>query len=135
MARGRGRGGPRQPANPAPVSNPGSGRRTDGGAGSKKQPLRVPSGQPYGQRQAMTNLQSSAPMAAAPEVGVPQTPSGPPAAAPLPQEGIFGPSATPDAPIRQHAPGIEPLDAEAVLRVLYSKRPTPWIARLLDGAR
>lgn len=54
-------GGYRKPSNPAPVSNPGSGRRTDGGAA---QPIRPVSGMPYGQNQQVNSLQAAAPMAA-----------------------------------------------------------------------
>lgn len=57
-----GHGGPRTPASPAPVSGPGSlSQRTDGGATG--QPPMVAPGGPYGSRQEMLGLQSSAPMA------------------------------------------------------------------------
>jgi hypothetical protein len=137
MARGKGRGGPRQPAKPAAVSNPGSGRRTDGGAGSKTQPLRVAPGQPYGARKEMTEAQSAAPMAAGGGAVPTATPIAPGASAPppLPANGVFGPSSTPNIPIQSHGPQQEPLNADIILRILYSKRPTPWIARLLDGGR
>lgn len=81
----------------------------------------------------MEAAQTAAPMQAGPESVVPSSTR--PAPAPLPQEGIFGPSQNPDVPIRAHDPSIEPPDAQAVIRILYSKRPTPWLARLLDGSR
>lgn len=67
------RGGYRQPANPAPVSGPGSlSQRTDGGPAS--QPVRAPSGGQYGDRQNLEQLQQAAPVAASPggDVGAPQ---------------------------------------------------------------
>jgi hypothetical protein len=132
----RGKGGRRQPANPAPVSTPGSGRRTDGGAGSERQPLRLAPGQPHGARAEMAAAQQAAPMQAGAEAvsGTP-APSGPPAPPPLPEGGIFGPSMQPDMPIRIAGTSVEPIDAATVIRVLYSKRPTPWLARLLNGSR
>lgn len=55
-----GRGGYRQPSNPAPVSGPGPlARRTDGGPG---QPVRAPSGGAYGERQALEQMQQAAPL-------------------------------------------------------------------------
>ncbi len=45
-----GRGGARTPARPKATSLPQSGDRTDGGAGSSKQPLRDMPGLPYGQQ-------------------------------------------------------------------------------------
>jgi hypothetical protein len=66
------RGGYRQPANPAPVSGPGTlSKRTDGGPG---QPVRAPSGGAYGERQELEQYQQAAPMSASPggDVGAPQ---------------------------------------------------------------
>ncbi len=127
-------GGPRQPQNPAAVSAPGSGRRTDGGAGSKKQPLRVPSGGAYGERKAATEQQQAAPMAA----GGPATPGGGPA----PQGsggapgGAFGPTQRPNEPPSQQpgSPLMNPLASspQAALRAIYAKFPNPAIGRLID---
>jgi len=56
-------GGYRKPSQPAPVSGPGAlSRRTDGGAG---QPVRPVTGLPYGENQALNEIQGAAPMAAA----------------------------------------------------------------------
>lgn len=56
-----GHGGYRRPADPAPVSGPGSlSQRTDGGPTS--QPPMVAPGGPYGSRQDMMALQQGAPM-------------------------------------------------------------------------
>lgn len=60
-------GGARQPSNPAPVSGPGQlSRRTDGGPGSDRQPIRVPTGGEYGDAAAMMKLQQQAPLAETP---------------------------------------------------------------------
>lgn len=67
-----GRGGYRKPGNPAPVSGPGAlSRRTDGKPG---QPVRVPSGGKYGERQELESLQQAVPTAESPggDVGAPQ---------------------------------------------------------------
>lgn len=62
-------GGPRTPTNPAPVSGPGAlSQRTDGGP---SQPIRTPTGLPYGEGQALTDLQRAAPLAASPGGGTP----------------------------------------------------------------
>ncbi|MGV9850431.1 hypothetical protein ACWDWU_16925 [Streptomyces sp. NPDC003442] len=104
------RGGYRQPANPAPVSGPGAlSRRTDGGP---SQPVRTPSGGKYGERQALEQLQQSAPLSKTPggDVGNPQ-----------PAEditaGLIGfdqPSQQPETPVTAGAelgagPGLEAL--------------------------
>lgn len=62
-----GRGGYRQPGNPAPVSGPGAlSKRTDGPQGGGGQPIRVPSGGAYGARQELENLQQAAPLSESP---------------------------------------------------------------------
>lgn len=59
------RGGERTPNNPAPVSGPGAlSRRTDGGPGDAKQPVRVPTGGDYGDATQLMKLQQAAPLAA-----------------------------------------------------------------------
>lgn len=59
------RGGYREPGNPAPVSGPGAlSRRTDGPQGGGQQPVRVPTGGPYGEAQNLQQLQQAAPLAA-----------------------------------------------------------------------
>lgn len=129
------RGGYRKPSNPAPVSNPRSGNRTDGGAG---QPTRVPSGGPYGARQASEDQQAAAPLAggstppATPEEGGPpggSVPSGSP--------DLFGPTRRPNESITAGAmpvgPGQPQLTSDELLRILYQKRPSSYLARLLRG--
>ncbi len=135
MATRDGRGGYRQPKNPAAVSNPQSGRRVDGGAGSKKQPLRVASGGAYGERKAATEQQQAAPMAS--ETGPPPVGSaGGQGGTPAPQggPGLFGPSQRPSEPITAGAlgaPGQPQMTADELMRLLYSKRPSPYLARLI----
>lgn len=64
-------GGYRKPANPAPVSGPGAlSQRTDGGP-ADTQAAKYVSGLPYGEGQALMDIQSAAPMAAAAETPQP----------------------------------------------------------------
>ncbi len=133
-----GHGGRRQPANPAAVSTPGSGRRTDGGAGSSRQPLRVPTGGSYGDAKAATEQQQGAPLAAGSTAGAPSPQSaglGGGAAGQAPA-GVFGPTQRPN---ESNSAGIQgpagnPLatNPQAVLRVMYAQFPHPAIARLID---
>ena len=70
------RGGYRKPTNPAPVSGPGSlSKRTDGGP-ADTQAAKYISGLPYGEGQAMMDIQNSAPLAAAPSIEQSGMPSG-----------------------------------------------------------
>lgn len=61
----QGRGGYQRPSNPAPVSGPGPlSRRTDGGPGG--QPVRTPTGLPYGEAGELAQAQRAAPLAESP---------------------------------------------------------------------
>lgn len=100
------KGGYRQPSNPAPVSGPGAlSRRTDG-----KQPVRVPTGLPYGEAGQMAAAQQAFPLAQSDGGNV-----APPAAAAQPPTIPFGaPTAQPDVPVTAGAnagpgPGQEAL--------------------------
>ena len=135
MTTRNGRGGYRQPSRPAAVSGPGAlSQRTDSGAGSKKQPLRVASGGAYGERQAATDQQQAAPMAG----GGPATPAAGGSPVPSPAAnagGAFGPTQMPNEPNSAGASQEQDMMArnpQAVLRVLYSRFPHPSIARLID---
>lgn len=133
-SRGGGRGGYQQPANPAAVSNPQSGARTDGGAGSAKQPLRTPTGGEYGEAKALREQQQGAPMAAGAS-GAPSGPGGGGAAllAGGMGEGVFGPSASPGQPGPVADPNVMVAQhPEMFLRVLAAKFPHPAIRRLVD---
>jgi hypothetical protein len=96
-----GRGGYRQPSNPAPVSGPGAlSQRTDG------QGARYMAGGEYGEGQEMMDLQTSAPMAKTETVTArPRAARGqaaaPEMARPTP---LFAPSERPDEPITAGAP-------------------------------
>ena len=128
----RGRGGPRQPTRPAAVSNPQSGARTDGGAGSKKQPLRVPTGGGYGEAKALTEQQQGAPLAAgvSPEAGSPAGGAVPGPEGVAPQPDLFRPTERPgEAMSMAPSPATPPSDM--VLRQLASVYPSPWILRML----
>lgn len=96
------KGGARQPANPAPVSGPGQlSRRTDGGPGDQKQPIRVPTGGNYGDATQMMKLQQAAPLAASPGGAAP----GPLAGLQLPEMTPFNaPTEQPDVPVTDGAP-------------------------------
>lgn len=111
------RGGPRTPTNPAPVSGPGAlSQRTDGGPG--KQPLRTPTGLPYGEAGALTQLQKSAPLAASPGgVGAPAAAAagGGPAQTPVQVTPFGAPTQQPATPVTAGAalgpgPGPEALN-------------------------
>lgn len=100
------RGGYRQPSNPAPASGPGAlSRRTDGGP---TQPVRTPTGLPYGEAGQLTRLQQAAPLAAS--GGTP--PPVQPGAAARPSVIPFNaPTQEPDVPVTNGAalgPGAGP---------------------------
>ena len=132
-----GHGGQRTPAKPAAVSAPGSGRRTDGGAGSKSQPLRVASGGKYGERQSAVQQQQAAPLATGPS----PVPNEGGNAQPVGQAGgsrPFGPTQRPNESNSAGVgtPATNPMvaDPQAVLRILYGQFPHPAIRRLIDDS-
>lgn len=95
-------GGYRKPGSPAPVSGPGSlSRRTDGQVQS------VPTGMDYGDSKALHAQESTAPMAATPDVPSPDASqmAGPPGAAGAPPAvtPIGAPTQRPDEPITHGA--------------------------------
>lgn len=97
-----GHGGPRTPRNPAPVSAPGRlSRRTDGGP--QQTPAQM-TGMAYGENADYMDIQSSAPLAAAPSVTNARSrntvPTGQSAAA----TPLFAPSQRPDEPVTAGAP-------------------------------
>ena len=130
-----GRGGYQQPRNPAAVSNPQSGARTDGGAGSKGQPLRVPSGGAYGQRKAATEQQQAAPLATGTSAPAGGAGGASPSSA-APSAGAFGPTQRPHESNSMGVGGPQndalARNPQAALRVMYAKFPHPAIARLID---
>lgn len=131
MARG---GNKTTPANPAPVSGPGKlARRTDGGAGSKTQPIRVAPGQQYGAGVASEAQQQAAPLPVANQGGS-AGPVSSPGAPPLPTPGVFGATQRPgESPLAGAMSGGQAVaqDVDAFLNILYSQFPHPAIAQLL----
>lgn len=91
-----GHGGARTPRNPAPVSGPGRlSKRTDG-------QTTVPmTGMAYGENADFNEIQSSAPMAAAPSMRAGAVEASAPRAEATP---LFAPTARPDEPITAGAP-------------------------------
>ena len=89
MAKNR-RGGYRQPNNPAPVATPQGGQRTDGGAGSKTQPLRRLPDADYGDNQQFVNQQQGAPLPVASQVDV--------------NPNVFAPTERPNEPVTSGLP-------------------------------
>lgn len=136
-----GHGGDRQPRNPAPTSGPGAAsRRTDGGPGSARQPIRRIPGQPFGQGQALMQQQSAAPMQANGTRGPADTAAGPGGLEATLREGVFGPSRRPNEPATAGAPmgpgagADQPVldeDPDMMLRALYANFPHPDIEALL----
>ena len=127
MARGK-----RPPDKPAPVSGPGAlSQRTDGGAG---QPIRSVPAEFQGQRQALTEQQEGAPLAAG---GGPSLPGGPPTGEGLvpglPAGGILGPTEFPDEPLNAGLgkPQVIPRNIDDALHAMYGRYPHPDILRLL----
>jgi hypothetical protein len=93
-----GRGGYRQPRNPAPVSGPGRlSRRTDGGPQQTTQPM---TGMGYGENAEFNAMQGGAPLAATPSVSNARarktSPTGQGGAAAVP---LFSPTGFPEEPI------------------------------------
>ena len=129
MARG-------SPKNPAAASGPGKlSRRTDGGPGSSSQPIRVPTGGDYGDRQAGIAQQQAAPLASA--GGTPAGGGGAPISPPSP-DGVFGPTERPNVPLTRGLgqQGASPVvDPHTLLQILYEKYPSPYLARLMENDR
>lgn len=97
-----GHGGSRTPRQPAPVSGPGQlARRTDGGPQQTAVPM---TGMAYGENADFNDIQSSAPMAAAPSVSNARvrntSPTGQSAAA----TPLFAPTGRPGEPVTAGAP-------------------------------
>ena len=125
MAKSR-RGGYRQPANPAAVATPQGGQRTDGGPGSKKQPLRRLPDADYGENQAFVEQQQGAPL--------------PVAQGPIASPNIFAPTERPGEPGTQGVPigaGAGPQqiadNTDAILQALYEINPSPILIELINN--
>lgn len=123
------------PANPAAVSGPGAlSQRTDGGPGSKTQPIRVAAGGPFGSRQELEDAQRAAPL--------PDNRSGPGIAeggagpGPPPQpaaEALFAPTGVPGpGGPRPTGNSFIPPDPDLLLKTIYQAFPHPEIRRLVN---
>lgn len=129
-------GGYRKPAQPAAVSGPGAhSKRTDGGPGvTDKQATRYISGQPYGEGQELQEVQSSAPLAAAPSQEV--IPFDAPSM--RPDEPVTtgidrGDGAGPEALARVGTlQDDEPDDVAVLVRQAYAQFPSPHLRRMVE---
>ena len=133
----RRRGGYQRPAKPAAVSGPGAlSQRTDG-----KVPAMLPTGGDYGDRKALAEQQSAAPMTpSAPGGGGPSPAAA--ARAPGSQFGgsAFSPTGRPGEPLTAgidwgDGPGAPaqhlPNDPYMAAKALYAISPTPELERLI----
>ena len=95
-------GGPRTPSNPAPVSAPGAlSRRTDGGPSQTTVPM---TGMGYGENADYNDIQSSAPLAAAPSVSNTRARKSSPTGQGAAATPLFAPSGFPEEPVTAGAP-------------------------------
>lgn len=99
------KGGYRKPANPAPVSGPGKlSRRTDTGPTQSMQQMSANG--VYGERKALAEMQSSAPMQGnpTPNIPAPTVSASAPAPTRQPVAGLFDPTQRPEEPITAGMP-------------------------------
>lgn len=133
-------GGARTPRNPAPVSGPGQlSRRTDGGPQQTTVPM---TGMAYGENADFNDMQSAAPMAAAPSVSNTRTRNTSPTGQRAAATPLFSPSQRPDEPVTAGAPfgpgagptmpEAQPQDAD--MQMLKQYLPDLEIAAGLQGA-
>lgn len=95
-------GGYRRPSAPAPVSMPGAlSRRTDGGPAQTTVPM---TGMGYGENADYNDIQSSAPLAAAPSVSNTRARKSSPTGSGVAAVPLFAPTAFPDEPVTAGAP-------------------------------
>ena len=139
------RGGYRKPANPAPVSGPGKlSRRTDGGPtqGMKD----IAANGVYGERKALAEMQSSAPMQGntTPSMPSPQVSAASVAPTQQPMVGLFDPTQRPEEPITagmpfgegSNYPTVMPVqidDTAAQIRAAYALYPNESLRVLLNA--
>jgi hypothetical protein len=124
MAKNR-RGGYRQPNKPAAVATPQGGQRTDGGPGSKKQPLRRLPNADYGANKAFVQQQQASPLPVQQEVPMPN---------------VFAPTERPAEPITQGVPigpgasNVRSTDnIDLMLQAMYQINPSPVILELINN--
>jgi len=125
MAKTR-RGGYRQPNKPAAVATPQGGQRTDGGPGSKKQPLRRLPDADYGQNKEFVAQQQAAPLPVAnnqvesPNIFAPTERPGEPVTTGLPIGEGVGPRALPD-------------NTDVILQAMYQINPSSNILEIINN--
>jgi len=125
MAKSR-RGGYRQPNKPAAVATPQGGQRTDGGPGSKKQPLRRLPDADYGQNKEFVAQQQAAPLPVAnnqvesPNIFAPTERPGEPVTTGLPIGEGVGPRALPD-------------NTDVILQAMYQINPSSNILEIINN--
>ena len=129
----RGRGGARQPSNPAPVpaAGPGAGagqNRTDGGPGNSKQPLRRLPDADYGANKAFVEQQQAAPLPMSEAMNV--------------QPNIFAPSERPNEPATAGTPigdGPGPNmiqdNTDVILEAIYQLNPSPVLLEIINNRK
>lgn len=132
-------GGLRRPSNPAPVAMPGAlSRRTDGGPSQTTVPM---TGMAYGENADYNDIQSSAPMAAAPTVSNARARKSSPTGQGAAATPLFAPTGFPDEPVTAGAPfgpGPGPMPAapnsstlQSSLRRMAGADPNGDTARIL----
>lgn len=95
-------GGYRRPSNPSPVPMPGAlSRRTDGGPAQTTVPM---TGAAYGENADYNDIQSSAPLAAAPSVPNARMRNSDPTGRSAAATPLFSPTGRPDEPVTAGAP-------------------------------
>ncbi len=126
-----GHGGARTPANPAPVSGPGRlARRTDGGPG---QQTTIPmTGMGYGENADFNDIQSAAPLAAAPTAPNARSRNKIPAGQGAAATPLFSSTQRPDEPVTAGAPvGPGPSGSAAVNGVTPSMSLSQTLQKLI----
>ena len=124
-------GGYRQPENPAPVSGPGTlSKRTVGGPGTAKQPVRWVSGMPWGEGKELMDLQGAAPMSAAP--AAPMVPFDAPTERPHEPVTTGNPLGAGAGPEALPAPAPQNDVVSAVIRAAYARYPSPALGSLVN---
>ena len=114
-------GGYRRPSAPAPVSMPGAlSRRTDGGPAQTTVPM---TGMGYGENADYNDIQSSAPLAAAPSVSNTRARKSSPTGSGVAAVPLFAPTAFPDEPVTAGAP-FGPGPGPTMQTPVVPKRPT-----------
>ena len=120
----KGRGGYRQPSNPAPVATPNR-NRTDGGPGSKTQPLRRLPNADYGANKEFVEQQQSAPLPVANQVASPNVFAPTERPGEVATQGVpLGPGASPES---------LPDNTDLILQALVQINPSPILIELINN--